>query len=356
MPRHALCELPLERFLPPNLEWSPFKSSAKRHLSPTAPSLYTPAKRRVLVQDGVFSPEKFLKTSISTHTRPLSTSRVGDSVRGPGSPARKLDFGVPETPAGKKHDLSVHSLFSLLLLLNATLSSGHNCPLLAPSPELTPRVTKRFSSPIPATFPFQSDMDMEDWFASPSRPSDIASTPTSVPREPLSSLDRQSIHYPGFDVYRDPQAVILPAAPLHPELALSKDDEASELKENVPPRRTRKSATTSGSLDGKNSSISNVTGSKVEKIKSGALFPLSGNRPRFGVTDCDPHSLQTPCRDSHPSDLGSPVRLSLASFDLHSPGMTPFSTRLQRLEGRRLLVDEGDGIETEDSDDGDLHV
>jgi hypothetical protein len=112
--RQPLTDLPLDRFLPskPNSTISPLKPSSKRTLSPTTPSLYSPTKRRILTQEGVFSPEKSLKAPIATRARAsISTSRMGDVLRGPSSPARKLDFGTPKECTGKNVDEYVFNLF-----------------------------------------------------------------------------------------------------------------------------------------------------------------------------------------------------------------------------------------------------
>jgi hypothetical protein len=96
MLRTPLVELPVDHFHPPNSKskittFSPCKHSAKRTLSPTIPSLYSPIKRRILDQEGIFSPEKSLKMPVS-----LRAQRLPDALRGSGTPGKKLDFGIPK--------------------------------------------------------------------------------------------------------------------------------------------------------------------------------------------------------------------------------------------------------------------
>ena len=55
-----LQELPLDRFLLSNPNLSAIKSN-KRPLSPSDPTLFSPAKRRILNEEGIFSPEKSWK-------------------------------------------------------------------------------------------------------------------------------------------------------------------------------------------------------------------------------------------------------------------------------------------------------
>ncbi|KAH0587801.1 hypothetical protein J132_06144 [Termitomyces sp. J132] len=144
-----LKDIPLACFVP--------AAARKRPLSPAPP--LSPAKRRILHQEGIYTPSN-------------PRSSFSDVLAGPSSPAKRLDFGSPkQTPQGSR-------------LKN-----------------------------------------LDDCFGQPS---------TSSPQP-----DPQSIHYPGFSVYYDPQVdntlSLLPTS--------DKDKDAAT-KENIPPRRkTRKSAT-----------------------------------------------------------------------------------------------------------------
>jgi len=85
-----LRDLPIERFV--DVPFTPVPTTPrrthKRPLSPGTPSLFSPTKRRILAQEGVFSPEKTIKSSIAPSDRALV---IHDVLRQ--SPALKLDFG-----------------------------------------------------------------------------------------------------------------------------------------------------------------------------------------------------------------------------------------------------------------------
>ena len=142
-----LKDMPLARFLP-------HTTSRKRTLSPT-PALFSPAKRRILSEEGIY-----------TH--------FSDVLAGPSSPAKRLDFGSPkQTQSASKLNNVDNDCFSQ------------------------------------------------------------QSSSSSLP-------DPQSIHYPGFRVYYDPQ---LPNETPPSLLATSGKEKDAAVKENIPPRRkTRKSA------------------------------------------------------------------------------------------------------------------
>ena len=85
-----LRDLPIERFV--DVPFTPVPTTPrrthKRPLSPGTPNLFSPTKRRILAQEGVFSPEKTIKSSIVPSDRGLV---IHDVLRQ--SPALKLDFG-----------------------------------------------------------------------------------------------------------------------------------------------------------------------------------------------------------------------------------------------------------------------
>ncbi|KAG5652673.1 hypothetical protein H0H81_004165 [Sphagnurus paluster] len=193
MPRIGpLQELPLEHFIP----------SRKRPLSPAAHVLCSPAKRRILNEEGIF------KSAVSGRGTPARFTKV---LSGPSSPARKLDFGSPKQKA---------------TLGRATLAS---------SPDLNTLLSE--------------DYEMEDCFGQASCSSFSVRTPPSNPtiisRGTPPPPDPQSIHYPGFRVYFDTHIVFTPAdeQPPRPSTPISEKDKDA-LKENIiPPRRPRKAVT-----------------------------------------------------------------------------------------------------------------
>jgi hypothetical protein len=96
---------------------------------------------------------------------------------------------------------------------------------LAPPPELNPsQGSSRHSQEHP-----------DNMFES--RRSSSGRSPLYVPRALPPSLDPQSIHYPGFEIHRDPYIVIFPPVDASQQESL-KDD----AKENVPCRRKSRKA------------------------------------------------------------------------------------------------------------------
>ncbi|KAG6877244.1 hypothetical protein C0992_010470 [Termitomyces sp. T32_za158] len=162
-----LKDLPLDHFLPdnPNL-------SRKRPLS-SVPVLVSPAKRRILNEEGIYSPRSHL----------VRRNVFSDVLAGPSSPAKRLDFGPPKQSPESSRFKNLHDCFT------------------QPSDSFVP------------------------------------------PRKTSPKTELQSIHYPGFHVYYDPQ---LPSSADETSClpASSDKDKGVAVKENIPPRRrTRKAAT-----------------------------------------------------------------------------------------------------------------
>ena len=163
--RGPLRDLPLELFTdvpstsipttPPRIH--------KRPLSPGTPNLFSPTKRRILAQEGVFSPEKTVKSSIFLSDR---ASVIYDVLTE--SPARKLDFG--RSPRNDSKVASTSRLFEDCFTEPTPRQSRSSC-----------RHDRDHSSlPIPNASPSQL---------------------TSIP--PSSPNPQTDIHYPGFDVWVD---------------------------------------------------------------------------------------------------------------------------------------------------------
>jgi len=160
-----LRDLPLERFIDvpfPLIHTTP-RRTHKRPLSPGTPNLFSPTKRRILAQEGVFSPEKTVKSSIVPSHRALVVRDVLSQ-----SPARKLDFGQPPPNNNK--------IASTSCLLEDSFMDL--------TPEYTPPTRRRDHHhsllPIPN--------------ASSSKLLSIS----SIPPNPQTNM-----HYPGFDIWVD---------------------------------------------------------------------------------------------------------------------------------------------------------
>ena len=195
-----LCDLPLERFT--DLRFIPTtpRRAHKRPLSPGTPNLFSPTKRRILAQEGVFSPEKTIKSSIAPSYRALVTRDFLSQ-----SPARKLDFG-----RSPQSDNKVASTSCLLEDCFMELAPGCAPPM--------PRHDRHNSSlPIPN--------------ASSSSLSSISSS---------SPNPQTNTHYPGFDIWVDSDSAFS-SMPSHfslgdPYVSDEDKENAHDSKENVRPK------------------------------------------------------------------------------------------------------------------------
>jgi hypothetical protein len=304
-----LRELPLEQFLPKlNLQANgdPFKMTPnKRPLSPGTPITYSPTKRRILDEELFFSPEKTPRTGRSL------LGRFGD-LRGPGSPAKKLDFGPPKN-AVKGIEAVVSATHNVTAITKSTRAQSSVPRKLAPSPELKSRSR-------PSHKPASSlKTDEEEAYNTLSfhRPHPN-SIPIMIPREMPPSPDRQSIHYPGFDIYRDTRII----CPQGRSLVIPEQG-ADKQKENIPPlRRSRKAE----------SAWSDAEKGDVEV--SGKMCPTPQKKSAV-VGGCSSEGKTTPV-----------TRRSAASnnFMDHSHSSTPIASKAERRDRRmRMLEYEVDG-------------
>ncbi|KAI0251345.1 hypothetical protein BJV78DRAFT_1212654 [Lactifluus subvellereus] len=182
MPRAVLVDLPLERFLQPvsdvNLPTPP--TGSKRSRSPSlAQSIFSPAKRRILEQEGLFLP---------SHSRPYPST----SARSLRPRHRALLHGLD----GSKHPLGTTPTRDTLL---PTPTHVHPSFVIA-SPCEQRRISPRLSASPQSQSPPAPAAPTR---ASPRRRTRSQTTPTMIPREMPPSPDRQSLHYPGFDVHPD---------------------------------------------------------------------------------------------------------------------------------------------------------
>ncbi|KAF8165498.1 hypothetical protein B0H34DRAFT_689390 [Crassisporium funariophilum] len=282
MPRpQPLQELPLERFLPsnPNLPHStaslkPTKTN-KRPLSPGGPILYSPTKRRILNDEGIFSPDKMWKTPISSSKEKYaSPARFGDILAGSASPARILDFGLPKNCVGEPQKRSLAD--SMEMDVTPTKRPSSSTRRLAPSPKLKPKTVR----PTTQSSDYQVQAEHNRRSAAPSpTPPRPQLVPTIVVRELPTAADPQSIHFPGFVVFQDTHITIYPpgySGESESDTEVGKDVH----KENLPPRcKAQKAATTPGSLGSKRYLDSDLVGDTPRKTKSVSGAPHS---PMFG--------------------------------------------------------------------------
>ncbi len=231
-PRPVLADLPLDLFLnpTPNLNRQTSFTRSKRSRSPSlACSIFNPAKRRILEQEGLV---------LTTRSR-LRTRTSTDSLDLP----RRALLHVSETskrlpgPSIAKGDTPPPTLV-------------HPDPLDPPSPRAPRRTSPRLSASPHSKSCSSATTTPPRSFPRKARPETAASgsssrysrrttpsTPTVVPREMPPPPDRRSLHYPGFDVHQDTH-IALPSTQSMTRRALEEAARAQEgeaAKENVRP-------------------------------------------------------------------------------------------------------------------------
>ncbi|GBE80001.1 hypothetical protein SCP_0212030 [Sparassis crispa] len=348
-----LQELPLDRFLPAE---PPTPSKHRAHLKrPHSPTHYSPAKRRILTEEGVFSPTKSLKSPLSASSARFAPAHFHALLQGPDSPARRLDFS-----AAKPRDVPVHG----------TLPSNASSAPLAPSPVLTtktvrsPPTAPSAAAPVPASSTSSrsrraspaddtdTDTDTDMWYdPRPCSSSTQTPAPVLIARE-IAQPDRQSVHYPGFDIYQDP-CLPLPrpitrsrsrSQPLSDAADAPQGDTAAKReaeKENVAPRRrTHKSAGAP------------VAPAEAVWLKAGLLSP-AGKQPQTERTGMGKTMPTTPhakkiyelpmLRDGSvtPKNRRRPLELELGT-----PAHTPVGRAARKL-WRMMMEEEADAVESE---------
>ncbi|KAJ3822442.1 hypothetical protein EV361DRAFT_325141 [Lentinula raphanica] len=318
-----LCEWPLDQFLPSSSSSTQVKLGGtgrpnKRPLSPGGPSLFSPTKRRILTQEGIFSPEKTMKSPF--RGRSTAETNFGDLLRASGSPAKALDFGRASSPQ---------------MSLPTMDSYADNCSVSAtPVKSSTASFQLARKANVKST-PYRT-FDDDDFFATPDRP------PTAMPRStaatPLILLSRelppptdpQSIHYPGFVVYRDPH---LPAIRLvSPASSDQVLEDRDDWKENVAPRRKVKKAI-SDPVDVKPTLLT----PEAKRLEMEKLFKVKS-------TPATPR--KTIPKERQEGTSPTPRRAST-----HSKAGTPVITPEEKRRRRQMLkdeVDEADGMDSED--------
>lgn len=254
--RAPLQEMPLEQFLlPPNS--SKLGISTKRPVSPGTPVLYSPAKRRILSQEGFYllttkAPASTTPTASSQNRQPtkaLQHQRFTDALMGPDSPVRKLDFGTPKNAVGSKTPLRVVAEERLGTLPEVKVGT-RPCPRNHEMDEDCFSISRNTSQ---SQMQPQSSVNHSPLVGSWSQPRRILDF-VSAPRDVPPPVDPQSEHYPGFVVYQDPHILVPTArltspalspvwsatlAPIDEELGDISDTESigEFVKENLPPRR-----------------------------------------------------------------------------------------------------------------------
>ncbi|KAK2466087.1 hypothetical protein APHAL10511_001729 [Amanita phalloides] len=310
-----LLELPLEVFLPPDSNILQISTRpGKRPLSPGVSRLLSPAKRRVLNEEGLLLSDRASSLLSSTFKQP-QTGRFEDVLNGPGSPAKVLDFGLP------KNRSAMHREATAAMEVTPRRPVTRSMSKLAPPPELNPKPSSSR----------HEELTMSDSTFDARPPSYNARSPIYVPRDLPPPLDPQSIHYPGFEVYRDPYTVIFPTLGItQPEIL--KD----EVKENLPCRRkSRKTMSISDKAE------LHLRSPSVEPAKRDSVYKPTSPKKIFGMY----------------ATVTTPHRLEMTSLHVSSPvktGSKNFET-IKR-ERKMKMMEEVDQVRSDIDDDADIQM
>lgn len=197
-----LQDLPLTHFLPsgasPSLKTPTNAKPAKRPLSPSKSTIFSPAKRRILRSEGILLP---------------GGASCASSMASP-SPVQRA--GV--TQGNSKHRRTSRRSSPKLTRQCSTITSGDDS-----ASALSLRRSSRLQSSQPRA------------------------APTAILREMPPPHDRQSVHYPGFDTYQDKHIFLVPSQTIpssdNEDSWSSSEEVLSEReisKENIPPRKKAK--------------------------------------------------------------------------------------------------------------------
>ena len=283
MPRPVLVDLPLEPFLRAASDDANLpipRTGSKRSRSPSlARSIFSPAKRRILEQEALFSPSQSRSyraasdNSLHPHRNALlhafasSTCLLGPSPAGPSdthpAPPCHPHALVPPSPRESKR-------ISPRLSTSPRSKSRHS-PTTTPI-RVSPRKTRSQTTTTPPSSQRQSARH-----ASTRSPKTPTTTLTMIPREMPPPPDRRSVHYPGFDVRLDTH-IALPCtrskarAKAEADAVATRVQEGEAAKENVRP-----------------SPMAASTSSSTSKAK-GDIVPRRSARLRTNNNGCVPSS------------------------------------------------------------------
>lgn len=324
-----LRELPLEQFLPSSSNLSqhgPFKSNKRPH-SP-GPTLFSPVKRRILNEEGIFSPDKTIKSPV--RGMGASTALFADFLHA--SPAKRLKFDGPSKQMRDGKPPMASTVAGEATPKHTAASSRS----LAASPELA-SASKGSSVAQASCRNDDIQQEIDDYFSSPHHLPSVPATsgaPTMIPHELLPLPGPKSIHYPGFSVYIDTH-IPLPSPPSDADSSPPVETDKAGYKENLPPRRKSK----------------RLAGTPASDLKS-PILSADGKKGELGVFKT-PGTPSTPKKNHRVdrTDGGSPTprRLSVAPL-----GGSPIITDAERKARRRALEAEvneaGGNGEDEDED------
>ncbi|KAG1815608.1 uncharacterized protein BJ212DRAFT_1357480 [Suillus subaureus] len=216
-----LQDLPLAHFLASGANSVPTNAKpAKRPLSPSKSTIFSPAKRRILHSEGILLPGE-ASMSLLQHHIPYFGNDVG----------ALHDSSIALTPPAQRADAIQGS------------SRDRRTPR-RPSPKLI-RSTNAPGDDSASALSLRRSSRLQ----SSQRGAEPGATSMAILREMPSPHDRQSVHYPGFDTYQDSHIFLTPSRRTSPSSdneeswPSSSEEVLSErkiTKENIPPRKKAK--------------------------------------------------------------------------------------------------------------------
>lgn len=226
------------------------KGVAKRPRSPGL-NLYSPTKRRILTEEGLFSPSK----------KNVSLPR--------------LDLGAAE--GSKTQSSSSNSI---------SMANGDATPKSRSFRKLSPQAEVTTASGEPSRLrETQAKLDV---FANPSAVSTPRrSAPLYAPREMPPRADPQSEHYPGFDVYQDTHILVPTRIDLDAAIAEVARFDKEDTKENIPVKKLKaaqKALLAATVKDVPSPFLSPSHRSKSLKTPRVVVSPPAPSRAAFGTT------------------------------------------------------------------------
>ncbi|KAH9939985.1 hypothetical protein B0H21DRAFT_755405 [Amylocystis lapponica] len=339
--RPPLTELPLERFLPPasnaDSSYSPSRPNKRPH-SPGGSSLYSPAKRRILDEEGVFSPER--KSPMSSASGRFAPLYFNALLQGPGSPVRKLEFGAAKPTVSATPVPAVAG--TPRMTRSATVAAQKvQTTKLAPSPELSSKKGGSRSKATPLSVTHPAGPELKD----PLRTRTSGAPVLTIPREVIPP-DRQSTHYPGFDVFQEPY-IIIPSTPFttasESDAGSFTEDEDVD-KENVrPPRRKKVNPADLADMAWAKAGLLSPSVKRKDAERSGKAMPFPATPKHMAAKERVKEVSVTPLARSMQL-LQSPGSAYVNS----SPGRTPMGKKEARKMLRKAMEEEVDALDDDD--------
>ncbi|TBU33189.1 hypothetical protein BD311DRAFT_479893 [Dichomitus squalens] len=314
----------------------------KRPHSPGIGSLDSPAKRRLKAAEGITSP-KYTKSPLSgsSSSARFAPAHFHALLQGPDSPAKRLDFGSDASDSTACEGGGSGTPRRSPKRTPSASASTQTTTSMRRSTRLAARRASRSPSASGLRSPSESDHNAghaqtgsDDERTAAIRVLTIA--PLLIPRVVIPP-DRQSIHYPGFDIYQDPHILVPVASSSSPDPASTPyyaDQEHD--KENVAPRRnsSKRLATP-------------VTPSETAWLKAGLLSPTAKGSVKKPVP-ASPHPKHVHDYLTTPKERAlRPVASPAATLVGTTPGRTPLGKEERKLM-RRAMEEELDDVDGDD--------